>query len=100
LAVGFLAGQRVEVLHLDATGLTTNHTPLDLPRQRIRALVPDPTGDLYIAVDAAAGVQQPLPPPQNLPSARWVLSGTASVLPPLWSPSNGAMRNIASFIRS
>ena len=51
---GFLAGQRVEVLHLDAAGLTTSHTPMDLPHQRIRALVLDPTGDLYIAVDAGA----------------------------------------------
>jgi len=54
LAVGFLAGQRVEVLHLDEAGMTTNHTRLDLPRNRIRALVLDPTGDLYIAVDAGA----------------------------------------------
>ena len=54
LAVGFLAGQRVEVLDLDAAGMTTSHTRMDLPRQRIRALVPDPTGDLYIAVDAGA----------------------------------------------
>ena len=52
LAVGFLAGQRVEVLDLDAAGMTTSHTRLALPRQRIRALVPDPHGDLYIAVDA------------------------------------------------
>jgi glucose/arabinose dehydrogenase len=52
LAVGFLAGQRVEILHLDAAGRTTSHTRLALPRQRIRALVPTPTGDLYIAVDA------------------------------------------------
>ena len=52
LAVGFLAGRRVEVLHLDDVGRTTSHTPMDLPRQRIRALVPDPTGNLYIAVDA------------------------------------------------
>ena len=52
LAVGFLAGRRVEVLHLDAAGRTTSHTRMDLPRQRIRALVPDPTGALYIAVDA------------------------------------------------
>ena len=51
LAVGFLAGQRVEVLDLDAAGMTTSHTRLDLPRQRMRALVQDPTGDLYIAVD-------------------------------------------------
>jgi hypothetical protein len=34
--------------------MTTSHTRLDLPCQRIRALVPDPTGDLYIAVDAGA----------------------------------------------
>jgi glucose/arabinose dehydrogenase len=52
LAVGFLAGRRVEVLHLDAAGRTTSHTRLDVPRQRIRALVSDPHGDLYIAVDA------------------------------------------------
>jgi glucose/arabinose dehydrogenase len=52
LAVGFLAGQRVEVLDLDAAGRTTSHTRLDLPRQRMRALVLDPTGDLYMAVDA------------------------------------------------
>src|SRR5262249_44062007 len=32
LAVGFLAGQRVEVLDLDAAGMTTSHTRLDLPR--------------------------------------------------------------------
>jgi glucose/arabinose dehydrogenase len=51
LAVGFLAGQRVEVLDLDEAGRTTSHTRLDLPRQRMRALVQDPTGDLYIAVD-------------------------------------------------
>jgi aldose sugar dehydrogenase len=54
LAVGFLAGQRVEVLDLDEAGMTTSHTRLDLPRQRIRALVPDPHGALYIAVDAGA----------------------------------------------
>jgi glucose/arabinose dehydrogenase len=34
--------------------MTTSHTRLDLPRQRIRALVPDPHGDLYIAVDTGA----------------------------------------------
>ena len=45
-------GQRVEVLDLDAAGRTTSHTRLDLPRQRMRALVLDPTGDLYMAVDA------------------------------------------------
>jgi glucose/arabinose dehydrogenase len=54
LAVGFLAGQRVEVLDLDEAGMTTSHTRMDLPRQRIRALVPDPHGDLYIAVDEGA----------------------------------------------
>jgi hypothetical protein len=36
LAVGFLAGRRVEVLHLDEAGLTTSHTWMDLPRQRAR----------------------------------------------------------------
>jgi aldose sugar dehydrogenase len=54
LAVGFLAGQRIEVLNLDAAGVTMSHTPLELPRQRIRALVSDPTGALYIAVDEGA----------------------------------------------
>jgi glucose/arabinose dehydrogenase len=51
LAVGFLAGQRVEVLHLDEAGRTTSHTRMDLPRKRIRALVPDLHGNLYITVD-------------------------------------------------
>jgi aldose sugar dehydrogenase len=51
LAVGFLAGRRVDVLHLDDAGMTTSHTRMDLPRNRIRALVQDPNGNLYIAVD-------------------------------------------------
>ena len=54
LAVGFLAGQRVGLLDLDAAGIATRHTPLDLPRQRMRALVLAPTGDLYIATDEGA----------------------------------------------
>jgi glucose/arabinose dehydrogenase len=51
LAVGFLAGRRVEILHLDDAGMTMSHTRMDLPRKRIRALVQDPHGNLYIAVD-------------------------------------------------
>jgi aldose sugar dehydrogenase len=50
-AVGFLAGRRVEVLHLDDAGMTTSHTRMDLPRSRMRALVQGLDGDLYIAVD-------------------------------------------------
>ncbi|MGE3541584.1 MAG: sorbosone dehydrogenase family protein [Candidatus Tectimicrobiota bacterium] len=54
LAVGFLAGQRVEVLDLDASDRALHPTRMDLPRNRIRALVSDPTGVLYIAVDEGA----------------------------------------------
>jgi aldose sugar dehydrogenase len=51
LAVGFLAGRRVDVLELDAAGMTTGREQMDLPRNRMRALVPGPDGDLYVAVD-------------------------------------------------
>jgi glucose/arabinose dehydrogenase len=51
LAVGFLAGRRVDVLQLDAAGVTTSRARMDLPRNRIRALVQGPDGHLYVAVD-------------------------------------------------
>lgn len=51
LAVGLLAGRRVEVLQLDGAGMTTGHTRMDLPRNRMRALVQGPDGHLYVAVD-------------------------------------------------
>jgi aldose sugar dehydrogenase len=51
LAVGFLSGRRVDVLQLDEAGRATSHTRMDLPRQRMRALVQAPDGSLYVAVD-------------------------------------------------
>jgi aldose sugar dehydrogenase len=51
LAVGFLAGRRVDVLQLDDAGMATSHTRMDLPRHRMRALVQAPDGSLYVAVD-------------------------------------------------
>lgn len=51
LAVGILAGRRVDVLQLDDAGVTTRRTRVDLPRHRMRSLVQGPDGNLYIAVD-------------------------------------------------
>jgi glucose/arabinose dehydrogenase len=51
LAVGLLAGRRVEVLQLDEAGRATGHSGMDLPRHRMRALVQSPDGHLYVAVD-------------------------------------------------
>jgi len=53
LAVGFLRGSRIELLQMDADGMTINTTLLaDLPNQRIRSLVLGPDGALYVAVDS------------------------------------------------
>ncbi|MCY7304858.1 MAG: PQQ-dependent sugar dehydrogenase [Rhodoferax sp.] len=52
LAVGMLAGQRVEVLALDADGNTGSTVRAGLPAARYRALTQGPDGDLYIATDA------------------------------------------------
>jgi len=51
LAVGMLAGQRVEVLALDADGNTSGTVNAGLPAARYRALTQGPDGDLYIATD-------------------------------------------------
>jgi glucose/arabinose dehydrogenase len=53
LAVGFLNGQRVMILELDATGATTNAVDASLPLgTRYRALTLGPDGNLYVATDA------------------------------------------------
>ncbi len=57
LAVGIMGGQRLEILELDATGMTTGTTnltsaPYNLPAARYRSLVQGPDGALYIATDA------------------------------------------------
>ena len=53
LAVGFLRGARIELLQMDAIGMTTKATTIpNLPAQRIRSLVLDPDGALYVATDA------------------------------------------------
>jgi glucose/arabinose dehydrogenase len=52
LAVGFLNGQRVMILELDATGATTNAVDASLPLgTRYRALTLGPDGNLYVATD-------------------------------------------------
>lgn len=53
LAVGFLRGARIELLQLNAAGVTTQTTTIaDLPPQRMRSLVSGPDGAIYIATDA------------------------------------------------
>ena len=53
LAVGFLRGARIEVLRMDAAGMTTgNKIIAGLPAERMRTLVQGPDGALYVAVDA------------------------------------------------
>jgi glucose/arabinose dehydrogenase len=53
LAVGFLRGARIELLQLDAAGMTTRtSTVADLPSQRMRSLVLGPDGTIYVATDA------------------------------------------------
>jgi glucose/arabinose dehydrogenase len=51
LLVGFLAGQRVAVLTLDAAGRLATLTDADLPRARYRSLVQGPDGALWITTD-------------------------------------------------
>ena len=52
LAVGFLRGARIDILRLDAAGITIGHTTVSgIPSQRIRSLVQAPDGTLYIATD-------------------------------------------------
>lgn len=53
LAVGFLRGGRIELLQMDAAGMTTQTTTIaGLPSQRMRSLVSGPDGALYVSTDA------------------------------------------------
>jgi aldose sugar dehydrogenase len=53
LAVGFLRGARIELLQMDADGMTIQTTTVpDLPPQRMRSLVLGPEGAMYVATDA------------------------------------------------
>jgi glucose/arabinose dehydrogenase len=52
LAVGFLRGARIELLQMDADGMTIRTAIVaDLPKQRVRSLVLGPDGALYVAID-------------------------------------------------
>jgi glucose/arabinose dehydrogenase len=51
LAVGIMAAQRLKVLTLDESGMTTANTTVDLPAARYRSLVQGPDGNLWIATD-------------------------------------------------
>jgi aldose sugar dehydrogenase len=52
LAVGLMAGSRVEILQLDAAGRATANTIAPLPGTRYRALTLAPDGALWVATDA------------------------------------------------
>jgi glucose/arabinose dehydrogenase len=53
LAVGFLRGARIELLQLDAEGMTTSTATITgLPPQRMRSLVLGPDGAMYVTTDA------------------------------------------------
>ncbi len=52
LAVGFLRGERIVILAIDAAGRTTGtQSVAGLPEERIRSLVPGPDGALYVSTD-------------------------------------------------
>lgn len=52
LAVGFLRGARIDLLHMDANGKTTGvRTIPGLPAERMRSLVLAPDGALLVATD-------------------------------------------------
>jgi len=52
LAVGFLRGQRIDILHLDRAGMTTGKLTIPgIPSERIRTLVHGPDHALYVATD-------------------------------------------------
>ncbi len=51
LVVGIMGGQRVEILALNAAGLTTSTTTASLPSARYRSLVQSPDGHLWISTD-------------------------------------------------
>jgi len=52
LAVGIMAGNRLDILALDAGGVGTGTSPSGLPSARYRALTLAADGSLYIATDA------------------------------------------------
>ncbi len=52
LAVGLLAGQRIDVLTIDGAGAATERVNANLPGTRYRALTMGPDGSLYIATDS------------------------------------------------
>ena len=56
LAVGIMAGQRIEILTLDGDGFATANTTAtasnDPLRARIRSLVQGPDGNLYVLTDS------------------------------------------------
>ncbi len=52
LAVGIMGGSRLEILELDAAGVSTGTTNAGLPSTRYRALTQGPDGSLYVATDA------------------------------------------------
>jgi glucose/arabinose dehydrogenase len=57
LAVGIMAGQRVEVLQLNAAGMATGSTDMPgLPANRYRSLVLGPDGNLYILAQNAGEI--------------------------------------------
>lgn len=52
LAVGFLRGSRIEILEMDAAGMTVGTSVVaGLPEERMRSLVLGPDGALYVAID-------------------------------------------------
>ena len=52
LAVGFLSGQRLMILSINAAGVATDAVQADVTAARFRALTQGPDGDLFIATDA------------------------------------------------
>jgi glucose/arabinose dehydrogenase len=53
LAVGFLRGERIEILQLDEAGMTKSTARVPgIPEERMRSLVQGPDGALYVAIDA------------------------------------------------
>jgi len=52
LLIGFLAGQRIDVLKVSPGGVRASVTTADLPAVRYRGLVQGPNGYLYVITDA------------------------------------------------
>ncbi len=51
LAVGIMRGERIEIVVLNAAGLSTGTTSASLPSARSRSLVQGPEGNLWVATD-------------------------------------------------